>query len=215
MARLSAPAGVPAAGRRWEGAQVGMSSVSVRGVTQETPGTYRISDHSAVVWHDAIAAWSGAAREVLLRAAHRYGAVVTYKELGEEAQAAAGIRTRSLLMNWIGQVLEEVAARCAAEDEVVLTALCVHQDGTVGDGYAGAVERYGGGRPSDPELHAADARLDCYRKYATDLPPDGGRARLTPQEQARRKAAAPPAAELKCSVHNTVLPRSGQCDDCA
>ncbi len=162
----------------------------------------------------AVDSWSKAALPVLLDTAHVYNGVITYKELGEAVQQRTGIRTRVLLMNWIGQVLERVAAECNRRGELQLTALCVHQDGTVGAGYAGAVGRYGDGVPEDPELHAAEVRLACYRKYSHDLPTDGGRAQLTRQEAARRRAAAPPPPVRLCSVHNTALPRTGVCDDC-
>ncbi len=178
------------------------------------PGTYRAADGSAVPFPDALGAWSDAALPALIDSARVYNGVITYSELGEEVQERTGIRTRMLLMNWIGQVLEKVAAECYRRGELQLTALCVHQDGTVGDGYAGAVGRYGGGLPADPELHAAEVRLICYRKYARDLPPDGGQAQLTRQEAARRRAAAPPPPLAVCAVHHTALPRTGVCDDC-
>ena len=179
------------------------------------PGTYREVDTSAVPYAVAVEAWSQAALPVLLHTARVYNGVITYKELGEAVQQHTGIRTRVLLMNWIGQVLESVAAECHRRGELQLTALCVHQDGTVGAGYAGAVGRYGGGVPDDPEVHAAEVRLACYRKYASDVPSDGGRAQLTRQEAARRRAAAPPPPVQLCPVHHIALPRTGICDECA
>ena len=179
------------------------------------PGTYREADGSAVPFAAAVPLWAAAALPVLARTAGSYNRVITYSELGEEVQAQSGVRTRMLLMNWIGQVLEQVAAECERRDELLLTALCVRTDGTVGDGYAGAVARHFGGLPLDAEIHAAEVRLECYRRYATDVPSDGGRARLTSQEQARRRAAAPPLEPRICPVHHTALPQSGQCDDCA
>ncbi len=179
------------------------------------PGTYREADGTAVPYSTAVDSWSEAALPVLLDTARVYNAVITYKELGEAVQQHTGIRTRVLLMNWIGQVLERVAAECNRRGELQLTALCVHQDGTVGAGYAGAVGRHGYGVPDDPELHAAEVRLACYGKYAHDLPADGGRAQLTRQEAARRRAAAPPQPTQLCPIHNTALPRTGVCDECA
>lgn len=178
------------------------------------PGTFRSSDGTPVAFSDAVSAWSEAGYLVLVDVASRYRAVITYKELGQEVQERTGIATRSLLMNWIGTVLEAVARSCAERGDVQLTSLCVHQDGTVGDGYAGAIERYSGARPSDAEMHAAHARLDCYRKYAADVPADGGFPRLTMQEIARRRASQPAVPEPRCAVHHTVLPRTGVCDDC-
>lgn len=179
------------------------------------PSTYREVDGSAVAYSDAIQGWADAALPELLATARVYHAVITYKELGEAVQRRTGVRTRVLLMNWIGQVLEGVAVECQQRGELQLTALCVHQDGTVGAGYAGAVGRFGDGVPEDPEVHAAEVRLDCYRKYAHDLPADGGRAELTSQEAARRRAAAPPKPIPLCPVHHMALPTTGICDECS
>jgi hypothetical protein len=181
-----------------------------------SPGTWEVATGEAVKWADAVRGWSSAATPVLLDTARTYNKVVTYKELGGAVQTESGVRTRSLLNNWIGEVLVQVARDCQARDEVLLTALCVRQDGTVGDGFAGAASGFlSGVTPDDLELYAAELRLQCYRKYATDLPMGGGRPQLTPQEASRRKAAAPPPPLNLCPVHHTVLPRSGQCDECA
>ncbi len=77
-------------------------------------------------------------------------------------------------MHWIGKVLGQVAATVPLEHEVWLTSLCVHTDGTVGVGYAAAVADAEGTPPADAELHAAEQRRLCYRKYAADLSADGG-----------------------------------------
>jgi hypothetical protein len=68
-------------------------------------GTYRVSDNSPVDFREAVSAWTVAALAVLEGVARRYRAAITYKELAEEVQEATGIRTRVLMMNWIGQVL--------------------------------------------------------------------------------------------------------------
>jgi hypothetical protein len=188
---------------------------SVQFSQPETPGTWSVATGQAVKWSEAVRGWSTAATPVLLEVANAYEKVITYSELGNAVQAATGVRTRSLLTNWIGQVLEQVAVDCAARDEVLLTALCVRQDGTVGPGFASALSHFMEGvRPDDLELYAAEVRLKCYRKYATDLPADGGRPKLTPQETARRRASAPQPLPALCAVHHTALPSSGQCDDC-
>jgi hypothetical protein len=169
----------------------------------------------SVTWDDAVRDWSSAATAVLRDVAGTYNRVITYKELGAAIQSTSDVRTGSLLNNWIGAVLDQVALDSQARGEVLLNALCVRQDGTVGQRYAKVASRAAAGvKPDDPEQHAADVRLLCYRKYATDLPSGGGRAQLTPQESGRRKAAAPEPIPQLCPIHNTVLPRSGQCDDC-
>ena len=182
------------------------------------PGTYRESDASPVAFADAVAGWAAAARPVLIETAVRYNRVITYGELGEEVQARTGIRTRMLLTNWIGRVLGHVALTSIESGDILLTALCVHQDGTVGAGYAEAVKMVEGVEPDDREIHAARTRLVAYRRYATDMPADGGQPTLTPQETARRKAkASRQTAEQParlCPSCFTVLPASGRCDYC-
>ncbi len=178
------------------------------------PGTYRESNGAVVSGKEALDAWSGAAIAVLRDTARRYNDTITYASLGKQVQECTGIRTRRLLMHWIGKVLGQVANTCHSANEVWLTSLCVHTDGTVGAGYAGAVADADGTSPPDSELHAAGQRLLCYRKYADDLPADGGTPSLTRQEAARRRAAQPAPAPKTCPVHHTTLPRTGQCDEC-
>src|ERR1035441_121606 len=102
-------------------------------------GTVRMADGKPVLFPDAVHAWVLAARPVLEGIARRYGALITYKELAEEAQVMSGIRTGAPMRRWIGCVLGGVAVQCHREGEPLLSALCVHQDGTIGDGYAVAI----------------------------------------------------------------------------
>lgn len=94
------------------------------------PGTYRVADGSRVEFTAAMAAWAPIAYEVLVATASRYRAVITYGELSEEIQERSGIRTRMLLANWIGKLLEYVATEAKIKDEPPLTSLCVHQAST-------------------------------------------------------------------------------------
>lgn len=180
------------------------------------PGTYRVADGARVEFADALAAWIPIAYDELVGTAHRYHAYVTYLELSERVQELSGIRTRMLLTNWIGKLLEQVAARAKANGEPPLTSLCVHQDGTIGQGYARAPKSVIDSPDEDIEFYAAQHRLLCYRKYATDLPPDGGEPTLTKAESERRarKAAQIPVRRAFCPVHFTELPASGRCDYC-
>lgn len=181
-----------------------------------TPGTYRVADGSRVEFTAAMAAWVPIAHEVLVATASRYRAVITYGELAEEIQERSGIRTRMLLANWIGKLLENVAVEAKGKDEPPLTSLCVHQDGSIGDGYARAPKSVPGPIDDDIELAAAQHRLLCYRTYAVDLPADGGDAVLTPQVVARRARITPrvvPATEACPSCRMTV-PATGICDEC-
>ncbi|SDS77892.1 hypothetical protein SAMN04488570_2676 [Nocardioides scoriae] len=142
------------------------------------------------------AAWAEAARPVLLEAAGRYRATVTYKQLSTAVQAATGITTARPVAQWIGGVLDVVTQESHARDEPLLSSLCVSIQGSVGEGYAESVERARGVRPEDPDGHAAEERLACYRHWeAVGLPRDGGTPLRTAHFKPARKApAAKPAA---------------------
>jgi hypothetical protein len=182
------------------------------------PGTYRVADSSRVEFSAAISAWVPIAYEDLIRTAHKYHAVTTYLELSNRVQDVSGIRTRVLLTNWIGKMLEAVAIQATANSEPPLTSLCVRQDGTIGPGYERAPKSVVDEPGEDIEFYAAHHRLLCYRKYADDLPADGGQAALTRAESERRarKAAqtrpSPPRA--LCPTCYTEMPASGRCDYC-
>lgn len=175
---------------------------------------------SAEVGSDAArAAWAVAARDVLMDAARRYQAVITYKELAVQVQHRTGIRTSQLLQHWIGDVLTRVAGDCRARGEPNLSALCVNAQGSVGNGYAAVVLARTGIEPADLDDHAARDRLDCYRYFdAAGLPADGGAPSLTPQIAAGRSRARKAAREarpvLTCPTCHMALPATGICDDC-
>jgi hypothetical protein len=182
--------------------------------SDQLPGTYRESDGSRVAFAEAMATWIPLAYDELIATAGRYHAVVTYLELSEHVQEVSGVRTRTLLTNWIGKLLEEVARRAKEEGLPPLTSLCVHQNGTIGPGYARAPKATA--EPGDDiELYAAHHRLLCYQAYATDLPDDGGEPALTPAERdrRRRKAAQAPVQSPRCPQCNIELPTSRICDD--
>jgi len=140
------------------------------------------ADGRQVSQREAMANWAPVARDLLLTTARRYHAVVTYKELAALVQEASGITTTQRLDYWIGGLLENVALTSQRLGEPPVTALCVHQDGTIGPGYARAPKST---KDTDPDTDVDDLaayhRLLCYRAYATDLPTDGGIAALTPQ----------------------------------
>ncbi len=163
-----------------------------------------------------MAAWVPIAHEILLATAKRYHSVITYGELSEEVQERSGIRTRMLLANWIGKLLENVAIEAKHRSEPPLTSLCVHQDGSIGEGYARAPKSVPGPIGDDIEAAAADHRLLCYRAYAVDLPGDGGVAALTAQVVARRARVAPrdPSPPAACPNCRMTVPATGVCDEC-
>ncbi|MEO7942846.1 MAG: hypothetical protein ABIR34_05540 [Marmoricola sp.] len=188
----------------------------------------------------ARAAWADAARPVLLEAAGRYRATVTYKQLAAAVQQSTGITTTQPMHQWIGDVLGRVTDECQARGEPLLSSLCVSIQGSVGQGYADAVEHARGTRPTDPDDQAAHERLSCYRHWeATGLPRDGGTplrtAHFTPVRKASSRKTAPrsaaprkaptrkptlaPAAPAPkpiplCPRCFTQVPASGVCDYC-
>jgi hypothetical protein len=186
------------------------------------PGTYREADDSAVEFADALIAWTAVARPALERTAKKYQAIITYNELAKEVQSRTGIRTRSLMMNWIGQVLGRVSHECHRRGEPLLSSLCVREDHTVGPGYGLAVvENFGGEPPEDLDQHAAAERLKCYRYFqALDLPADDGVATLAPKVAARRRRERAVRSSLSedsrrvCPNCHLLLPLTGQCDAC-
>ena len=175
---------------------------------------------------------------MLLGAAGRYRATLTYKQLATAVQEASGITTTQPMFNWIGDVLARVTDDCQSRGEPLLSALSVSGQGSVGQGYAEAVEHARGTRLDDPDDHAATERLDCYRHWqAAGLPSDGGTplrtAHFTPARRARATKASPrvpgtrtraapkptaPAPEPKptplCPHCFTQVPPSGVCDYC-
>jgi hypothetical protein len=188
------------------------------GASARTPGTWRDADGARVEFTMAQRLWADAARQVLLGVALRYHAYITYAELGQAVQDRTGVRTRSLLTNWVGGVLGVVAHECKERREPVLTALCVRQDESVGPGYIKAVEDVYGIVPEDPDQHAAAERLACYKAFGAELPPDGGapalprRVRQVREERERaRRVELPPATCPTCFMQ---LPSTGHCDAC-
>lgn len=177
---------------------------------------------------------------MLLKAAGHYRALVRQKELADAVQQSTGITTTIPMRQWLSDVLGRVTAECESRGEPLLSALCVSMQGSVGQGYADAVEHARGTRPADPDEHAADERLRCYQHWqATDLPRDGGTplrtAHLAPARKsstaktaprattprktaARKTAAAATVPEPKpiplCPRCRIQVPASGVCDYC-
>jgi hypothetical protein len=181
------------------------------------PGTYREVDGSPVAFAEAKRLWSAAARPALERVARSYGSYTTYKELAEEVQQRAGVRSRMLMRYWIGHVLGAVSRSCHEQGEPLLSALCVDAEGCVGAGYEGAVIEAYGAAPEDLQMHAARERLLCHQFFGAVLPVGGGTPTLTPQVAARRRATSQ-RSESKpavCPSCHIALPATGQCDFCA
>jgi hypothetical protein len=195
-------------------------------------------DAAQVGWDTARTAWVEAARPVLLEAAGRYRALVTYRDLAAAVQQRSGITTSAPPSKWVGDVLARVAQDCQSRGEPLLSALCVSVQGSVGHAYADVVEEVRGTRPSDPDEQAAQERLECYRHWqAAGLPRDGGTtlrtAHFTPVRRSstrgtgaraaapRKKPASKPVAAAPapkpvalCPRCFTAVPASGVCDYC-
>jgi hypothetical protein len=192
------------------------SGMGQHGAMAFTHGTFRISDGTKVEFSDALDAWVPIAHDALVETARKYNRLTTYLELTERVQQVSGIRTRMLIGNWSGKLLERVAQLAADSREVPLTSLCVHQDGTIGSGYLRAPKSIPVKPEADVDELAAEHRLLCYRKYAVDLPADGGNPDLTPkvaEARARRVAQQRSPAEL-CPAHFIELSTTGVCSMC-
>ena len=149
------------------------------------------SDGTELPHGEALAQWASVAYGALKSVAHTYNQVIGYTELSQIVQAETDLRTKMLVPNWIGSVLEIVAQQAANAEEPPLTSLCLHADGTIGDGYERAPKYGQASTAADIELRAAEDRLLCYQRFAADLPRDGGTPTLTPEvELQRRKSDA-------------------------
>lgn len=179
-------------------------------------GTYFETDGAKAEFADALAAWVPIAHDSLVQTASNYNRTTTYKELTEAVQLRSGIRTKMLIGNWSGKLLEQVAVGAAAVGEPPLTALCVHQDGTIGAGYRQAPKSVSSDPSTDVDDLAAHHRLLCYQRYAVDLPVDGGVPTLTPKvvESRARRAKGRERQRTVCPIHFMELSATGACAEC-
>jgi hypothetical protein len=182
------------------------------------PGTCRVADGAAVAMTIAKEEWTAAARSVLEQVARTFHATIQYSDLAEDVQAVTGVRTRTLMHHWIGEVLGGVSHDCRRRGEPLLSSLCVDTSGSVGPGYGVLIEELGGTLPEDLDIHAAEERLACYRHFGAEIPTDGGRPALTPQLAERRRRAARHAEEERprgvCPTCFMPLPSNGVCGNC-
>ena len=134
-------------------------------------------DGESVSMQSALDAWDPHAVALLTDTARTHNGVVTYTELGEAVQEQSGIRHKGLLTNWIGSLLARVIDHCVRAATPQLGALCVKENGTVGEGCRYALSAAGS---TDDDLtrdqlddHAAHMRRECYRHFGAGLPPTG------------------------------------------
>lgn len=171
-------------------------------------------------------AWVPAGYRVLQDTAGRYGGYLTTGDLAARVQDETG-RSSGGRPTWIGQLLELVAMQAARTGDAPLAALCVQSDLGVGDRYERILAAAGRVLPQgvDVDDQAAEDRLECYRRYAADLPDDGGQPRRlarTPRSRttsadarpARNRTPERPAPAV-CPTCFVQLPATGLCDTCA
>ncbi|MCH8562026.1 hypothetical protein LTI14_02145 [Nesterenkonia sp. YGD6] len=182
----------------------------------DTHGTYFAADGARAKFADALAEWVPIAHKILTEVASEYNRTITYLEITEAVQERSGIRTKRLITNWSGTLLESVAQRAADSGQPPLTALCVRQDGTIGDGYSKAPKSVPSDLGTNVEDLAAQHRLLCYKAYADDLPADGGAATLTPQVVKARSLKRTPAEKPRaiCEIHYLEMSANGACGQC-
>lgn len=169
---------------------------------------------------DTRAAWAEAARPILIKAAQRYRALVSYKDLAAQMQEATGITTRQPMQHWMADVLHRVASDCAERNEPNLASLAVNAQGSVGAAYASTVLDTQGDEIGDSDDHAARERLACHTHFdAADLPADGGVPTLTEKVSAARTRARKASALARpidtCPDCFMALPATKVCDNCA
>ena len=145
--------------------------------------------------------WSPIARRALEDVAGVYHRVVNYGELAEELQSASGIRTRQMIHYWIGDVLGEVSRQCHRNGEPLLSALCVHQDGSIGDGYAIALAE--ASKVPRPTTSRWPRRRNAFAATAISVLSlaDGGRPALTPAIATQRTRRVPPSTGRAANGH--------------
>lgn len=153
---------------------------------------------------DALTFWTPVAKTMLLETARRYHALLAPETLAAQVQAETGIATDQPAGEWIGKLLDRVAADTVRREEPPLAALCVIDADTA---------------------EAAEGRLRCYRAYADDVPADGGvPARVVRPAPLRRtpKPRTPPAVrtstpalrEVTCTSCWMIVPARETCTSC-
>lgn len=124
---------------------------------------------------EGVLPWAKCAHEVLVETAGRYGGYIAVADLAAEVQRRARRATRSGPKVWLPEVLSFVVKVCARAGEPPLTALVVDgRTGEVGAAYDEVLALFGPGSvdPGRREDYAAVGRLECYRRFCSDLPAD-------------------------------------------
>jgi hypothetical protein len=188
-----------------------------------TSSAYRFPrGHTPHQWK--LGTWAEATVPKLEDVASCYGDYISYGELAEYLFERTNVRTDQRLDYWIRHVLGMVLDYCDAMNLPALPALVVQKKtGMVGPGFSAWLPKIGLPSTQDPkvlEWVAARERLRCYRHFGADVPPE---ARPTPTREyaallyrdGRTASKRTPASEATCPKCGTVLPMSGQCDNCS
>lgn len=186
------------------------------------PGYWREPEGIAVPAHEAEQLWATHALDVLRDVAARFGELVDYAELSAQVQERSQVHTRVPAMTWIGGVLRRVMQATRAAGEPPLSVLAIPKRG------------------DSAEAAWSTARMQCYRRYCTDIPEDlpvlratgagstsgspsptgpAGRTRsgsgTTRARAATRPASRQDAPPALCPHCFLALPATGVCDNCA
>lgn len=180
--------------------------------------------------------WAEHAHDVLRETAQVYHLGITDTDLARIVQLRSEQTSDMPARSWLPKVLRIVAQRAADAGEPPLTSLVVRAvDGKVGPEYAEVMALTG--QDGDRDEAAAQARLDCYRRFAHAVPDDAtpnlhpitslasdtrGTTRATSRGTTRTRAASRPAkvvveekAPAICMSCFLELPLSGICPNCS
>ena len=127
------------------------------------------------------------------------------------------------MRNWIGGLLADLVKVNHVRNEPPLTSLVVHKDdGQVGVGYDEVLRVYGQKPIHDQlerEMHAAASRLECYRHWGADVPPDAQPTLSARTREVRERQPRVAAPEVRrgavCPTCFMEMPLSGVCANCA
>jgi hypothetical protein len=181
---------------------------------------FRAGDGAPLTPDDALRVWAAEAYQILVETASHYGQVVSAEQLARAVQDRTSVRSTLRPASWLGRVLTLVVHRCHATDEPPLTSLVVNPStGMVGPAY-GEVQRVTGQHSLNDvgrEKAAAQGRLDSYRRYASDVPPNAEPRLATTFVESRAKAkraVRPGTARQQAAVVEPDVPLNRICPTC-
>lgn len=184
--------------------------------------------------------WADHAHAVLVETAQVLHLAITDADLARLVQERSDEHSSMPARSWLPKVLRIVAQRCSDAGEPPLTALVVRgSDHHVGPDYdiALAFDDIRPANEAEREQLAAEGRLECYRRYAADVPEGAApnlhpitsltsdnRGLAGPPVKPRRAPRAPKPSTKPVVVEKAPeicpscflqLPMSGICPNCA